>query len=235
MQAKKSKKVDPNMATCKFCGKEFKQEKTLAAHLCPKKKRFAEKDTIGARLGFRVYQKFYELTMRTTKPKSVEDFIDSQYYMDFVKFGRYLVDRNPINADDFITFVIKNAVPLKDWTTDKVYSVYMKEYIQREPAQGALERTILEMDNWAKTNQEPITDFFRKVGTIEAVFLIQCGKLSPWVLYLAESADELWDRTNIEQTNMIQSCIDIEWWQKKFIANQDDVRFVRTILDSSGF
>ena len=235
MQAKKSKKADPNLAACKFCGKEFKQEKTLAAHLCPKKKRFAEKDTIGARLGFRVFQRFYEMTMKSNKPKTVEDFIDSSYYLDFVKFGRYLVDRNPINADDFITFVIKNAVPLKDWTTDKVYTVYMKEYIQKEPAQSALERTILEMDTWSKANGHPITEFFNEIGSIEAVFLIQCGKLSPWVLYLANSADNLWNRTTDEQTVMIQKCIDLEWWQKKFVANQDDVRFVRTILHESGF
>ncbi|QCG76100.1 hypothetical protein MIJ3_00060 [Pseudomonas phage vB_PaeM_MIJ3] len=230
MQASKKNKKATSMAKCEFCSKEFKSERTIAAHLCVKKKRFAEKDTVGSRLGFRVFQRFYELTTSSKTPKSFREFIDSKFYIDFVKFGRHLIDINPINTDEYIDFIIKNAIPLSDWKKDYVYVRYLKEYTQKEPAQKALERTIIEMGTWCTENNVDIVDFFEKVNTVEAVYLIKSGKLSPWVLYLASSSDKLWVRINEEQEKFIQTAVDFDWWQKKFIANKDDVDFIVSVL-----
>ena len=74
--------------TCKWCGKNFKSERTLGVHMCVKKRRFADKEMTHVRLGYRVFQMFYELNTAASKSKSIEDFITSQYYEGFVKFGR---------------------------------------------------------------------------------------------------------------------------------------------------
>lgn len=219
---------------CKFCEKGFGSEKTLAVHMCVKKKRWAERDMIGARLGFRVFQRFYELTTNSKKPKSQEDFIDSKFYSDFVRFGRYLVELNPINADAFIDFVIRNGVKLKEWTADFVYDSFLEDFMKSEGPEMALERTILEMQEWANENKKQFSDFFKEVNANEATFLIRAGRISPWVLYLAPSADELFARLSPEQGKIINSVIDPSRWQARFMLKKDDVKFVTELLEEAG-
>lgn len=222
--------INPRTHKCKFCKKAFSSEKTLASHMCLKKKRWADKDTIGARLGFRVFQRFYEITTNSKKPKSQMDFLESKYYLAFVKFGRYLVELDPINPENFITFVIEHGVKLKDWTKAYVYDMYLEQLIGREPVEKALERTILTMEQWAKENNDTYDNFFMAVNTNEATFMIRNGKISPWVLYLSDSADKLLTRMNEEQGRIISEVIDSKKWHIKFMTRKEDLNFVKSIL-----
>ncbi len=74
--------------TCKWCEKSFRTERTLSAHMCPRKRRWADKDMTHVRLAHRTFQIFYEINTNSTKSKTQEDFIRSEYYEGFTKFGR---------------------------------------------------------------------------------------------------------------------------------------------------
>jgi hypothetical protein len=202
--------------------------------MCPKKRRYADRDSIGSRLGFRVFQRFFELTTTAKNPKSFEDFIDSQYYTAFVKFGRHLAELNPINTDNFVDFVIKNSVKLKDWQKDYVYETYLVELMKKEPPERALERTMLFFTEWAEESGNNFNDFFRSATTQEAVYYLKTGKISPWVLYLAPSADGLMDRFNEEQYAMIEPIINPGIWTSRITKNQEDVKFIKTVLNEAG-
>lgn len=219
---------------CRFCQKEFTRESTLAAHLCVKKKRWNDRLTVGARLGLVVFQRFYALTTRSSKPKSDEDFINSKYYADFVKFGRHLVALDPINIDTYIDYVIKNGVKLNDWTKDYVYDSYLESLMKTESVDSAVSRTILEMQDWCEKNEIELQHYFKKIPSVEATFKIRSGKISPWVLYLADSADHLFSRLSEEQGKIIESAIDSRKWQVKFLTNKDDVEFVQNLLREAG-
>ena len=58
--------------TCKWCEKSFRSERTLSAHMCVKKRRFADKDLTHVRLGYRVFQMFYELNTTASKSKTAD-------------------------------------------------------------------------------------------------------------------------------------------------------------------
>ena len=219
---------------CPFCEKGFSTEKTLASHMCVKKRRYADRKTPGARLGFRVFQRFFEITTRSRNIKTEIEFIKSQYYSDFVKFGRHLVSLNPLAPDQFIDFVIENGVKLKEWTSPHVYETFLQEYIKREPAERAVERTIIEMDKWAQLHEVHYNKFFSGVSEVEATFLIRSGKISPWVLYLSDSANELLERLNREQGTIIESAINPTEWHKIFSKHEDDVKFVKSIIAKAG-
>ena len=219
---------------CKFCKKGFSSERTLANHMCKNKKRFADKDTAQSRLGFRVFQRFFELTTHSKKPKTFEDFISSSYYIGFIKFGRHLTQIEPIDTELFVDFVIKNGVKLKDWDKDHVYDAFVDDFVKREPVEKALERSVLFMDKWTQDKNVPLKDFFREITTNEAVYVINLGKVSPWVIFLAESAAELLNEFNDEQFGIIESKIDPKFWQKKLTNNAADVTFAKEILESSG-
>lgn len=219
---------------CKFCKKGFSTERTLANHMCKNKKRFADKDTTQSRLGFRVFQRFFELTTHSKKPKTFEDFISSTYYIGFVKFGRHLISIDPIDTELFVDFVIKNGVKLNDWDKDFVYDAFVDDFVKREPVEKALERSVIFMDKWTQSKDLDLKNFFREITTNEAVYVIKLGKISPWVLFLADSASDLLGEFNDEQFGIIESKIDPKFWQKKMTNNKDDVAFAKEVLGASG-
>jgi hypothetical protein len=219
---------------CKFCKKAFSSERTLASHMCVKKKRWADKDNIASRLGLRVFQEFYYRTTSAKKYKTLEDFIDNRFYIDFVKFGRYLVELDPIDSDDFVTYLIENGVKLRDWKEAYVYACYLEEKMKSEPVYRAVERSLATMENWAKENSDIYSNFFKKANINEVVYFIRSGKISPWVFYLAPSADRIMSNLNEDNIKIIEQIIDPIKWQVIFMSRREDTERVRETLLEAG-
>jgi hypothetical protein len=219
---------------CRFCGSKFHKESTLTTHMCVKKRRHADANLAGTRFGFRTFQKFYEITMNSKKPKTSQEFIDSPYYIDFVKFGNHLATLKPIYPDQFIEFVIMNSVKLKDWTKDFVYDTYIDDLVKKEPAATATDRTITCIMEWCEKNYIPFSDFFFSISANEAAYMIRTGRISPWVLYLCVSGDNLIGRFTEDHNPMIGSIIDAGFWMKKFKKSDDDVNYIKNLLEQAG-
>lgn len=220
---------------CKFCKKKFHKETTLTTHMCVKKRRYMDIESAGSRLGFRSFRRFYEITMRATKkPKSVDDFINSPYYIDFVKFGNHLAILKPIYIEQYIDYVLLNGVNLKDWTKDFVYEIYITDLVKKEPAVSGAERTITEIIKWSEANNTDFVDFFSSISSNEAAYIIKMGRISPWVLYLASSGGNLMARFNEDHANMVAGIIDAGFWMKKFKKAPDDVAYIKSLLEQAG-
>lgn len=230
-QSKKSLESD---LTCKWCEKSFRTERTLSAHMCPRKRRWADKDMTHVRLGYRVFQMFYELNTATSKPKSMEDFIRSQYYEGFTKFGRSCIRNEYLEPEKFAEWLIKHGKKLADWTKDKMYDEFLLEYVKKETGLRALERNVLYLTEWAEDNQASWTEYFKIVSTPRAVHDIRSAKISPWMLYLSESGDQLLTRFSDEQIKMIQHIIDAKFWMSVFAKNPEQVQAVRDTCDAAG-
>ena len=95
--------------TCKWCDKSFRTERTLSAHMCPRKRRWADRDMTHVRLAYRTFQMFYEMNTNSTKPKTMEDFIRSQYYEGFTKFGRSCIRNEYMDPEKFAEWLIRNG------------------------------------------------------------------------------------------------------------------------------
>jgi hypothetical protein len=231
-QAAKSEK--PIKFSCEFCKKEFARESTLAVHLCANKQRWLQRDEKYVKVGFMVYKKFYDLNYRNAKPRTYDDFMGSSHYTSFVKFGRYLLDINAINPESFIEFLLRAQVPIKNWEAAFVYEQYIRELNKREPADSAFERNVLLMEQWAKDSGEAWSDFFRKVNPNVATKWIIGGRVSPWVLYAAESSPLLFARLSDEQLKMIEQSVDPRFWTRKFEQQPDDFKFIKEVLKDAG-
>lgn len=218
---------------CKYCGKKFHKENTLSAHMCVKKRRYMEKDTQASRFGLRTFQRFYDLTMASKKVKTVDDFIDSPYYIDFAKFGNHLANLRPVYPEQFIDFVIKGGVKLKDWTKDYVYETYIEDLVKKEPPVSATERTIAEIISWSEKNNTNFEDFFKLISPNEAAYMIKTGRISPWVLYLADSGEILQNKFNEDHAKIIGDIIDPGFWMRKFKQNDLDVTYIRSVLEQA--
>ena len=131
--------------------------------MCVKKRRFADKDLTHVRLGYRVFQMFYELNTTASKSKTAEDFIRSSYYEGFVKFGRSCIVNEYLQPEKFAEWLIKEGKKLADWGKDKLYDEYLMVYVKKEPGLKALERSIIYLTKWAEENNDDWTNYFANV------------------------------------------------------------------------
>jgi hypothetical protein len=229
---KKQKAAEPTFA-CGFCNKEFKRENSLAVHMCPQKMRNSSKDDKNSRMAFRIWLRYYEVSMRQTN-KTWDDFIRSQFYNDFLKIGKHINEINAVNTPQFIDFLIRSGIPLTKWTHQAVYETYIRELTKKETPDAAIERCISLMQQWAGSTGEHWADFFRKVAPAQATLWIKSGRLSPWVIYLSGSSAELFDRMSPEQLGMVRGYLDPSFWSIKIDRHKDEADFFRQVLDEAG-
>ena len=220
--------------TCKWCDKSFRTERTLAAHMCPRKRRWADRDMTHVRLAYRTFQMFYELNTNSSKPKTMEDFIRSQYYEGFTKFGRSCIRNEYMDPEKFAEWLIRNGKKLQDWNKDKMYNDYLLEFVKKEPGMRALERTITYFATWAAENDTDFNEYFRTVSTPRAVHDIRSARVSPWVIHLSESGVELLARMSNEQVEMIKPLIDTKFWVNVFMKSKEETDEVEAMCTQAG-
>ena len=233
-ESSRVRQKEKSMFECKFCGKSFKREKTLIAHMCEQKRRFTNKDSKYVRLGFLAYNRFYEISQRGTKQRTYEDFSKSNYYTAFTKFGKYIIEVNAIDPEKFIDFVITSGVKLDKWCSDTVYETYIRELNKKETAERAVERGILLMQQWGMENDRPFNVFFREISKPRAIHWIKSGRISPWIIFNSMSGTELLNSFNDHELNLINEYLEPTFWTRKFEVRKDDVIFVKEILEKAG-
>lgn len=219
---------------CKWCSKSFRQEKTLLVHMCPKKRRWADREMSHVRLGLRTFQMFYEITTFTKNTKTMEEFIRSQYYEGFTKFGRACQANEYLNPTKYAEWLITKSKKLSDWPKDKMYTEFLKEYVRKEPGIRALERNIIYLSEWEQESGVLWSDYFRQVSTPRAIYDIKAAKISPWLIYLSDSGIELLNRFSDEQITMINPFIDAKFWMSVFNGNKEDTRIVKETCAAAG-
>jgi hypothetical protein len=215
---------------CNHCGKDFTKEKTLAVHLCEPKRRYLSKDEKHVQLALLTYQRFYEISQKTSKKKSFEEFMSSPYYNAFVKFGSFISNTMPIFPERFIDFVIKSGVKLDHWCRDELYDTYVEELIRIEPADGAIQRSIQTMMDWADNKSAQWTHYFRYANLNRVTHDIKEGKISPWMLLNSKTGKEMLQKLNDEQLEIVSQNIDPQFWMSKFKKQPADVELVKDVI-----
>ena len=198
--------------------------------MCVKKQRYNDKDRPYFRTSFRAFQMFYSITTRSKNEKTVEEFISSSLYISFVKFGEYLNQLRPLYPEMFIEYVIRNTIPIQNWTTQAVLDAYIVHMLSKEPSMSAVERTIVEFEEWAKDNNTSMSDFYSSVLLTEFVYLLNTGKISPWVLYLSDNADVLWNRLDNQTFGLIKNVADPQVWNAIISKDKDAAKIIRDVL-----
>ena len=213
--------------TCEYCKKSFQKESTLLAHSCEKKRRWQAKDNQEVLVGFASYDLFYRIEMQS-KPKEYKDFVDSQYYTAFVKFGAYCLNTKVIDQEQFTRWLIKNKVKLKDWPTDKMYLLFVQDHCKRESVERALERFV---------EHASATDYFDTFWESANGYLIadwvEMGKISPWLLISSNRAQTALETMPAECMTRIANCIDADYWGKKRQMNPHDAHFIGEMIDGN--
>jgi hypothetical protein len=215
---------------CEHCGKLFAKEKTLVIHICEQKRRYLSRDERHVQAGLLTYQRFYELTQKSKASKTFEEFASSPYYTAFVKFGSFMINTAPIYPERFIDYVIKSGVKLDHWCRDELYDSYIRELIKIEPADGAIQRTIKTMMDWADTSSAQWEHYFQYVNLNRATHDIKEGLISPWLLLNTKSGKELLKRMNDEQLEIVGPIIDPQFWIRRFKTLPADLELIKDVV-----
>ena len=215
---------------CEHCSKLFAKEKTLVIHICEQKRRHLSRDERHVQAGLLTYQRFYELTQKSKATKTFEEFASSPYYTAFVKFGSFMINTAPIYPERFIDYVIKSGVKLDHWCRDELYDSYIRELIKIEPADGAIQRTIKTMMEWADTNSAPWEHYFQYVNLNRATHDIKEGLISPWLILNTKSGKDLLHRMNDEQLEIVGPVVDPQFWIRRFKSLPADVELIKDVV-----
>ena len=225
----KKKSMDLNYK-CEHCGKLFAKEKTLVVHVCEQKRRHLSKNEKHVQMGLMTYQKFYEIAQKGKAQKTFDEFASSSYYTAFVKFGSFMVNTAPIYPEKFIEFVIKSGVKLDHWCRDELYDTYIKELIKIEPADGAIQRSIQTMMEWAEKNNSPWEHYFAYVNLNRATHDIKEGLISPWIILNTKEGKEMLRKMNDEQLEIVGPVVDPQYWMRRFKSLPADTELVKDVV-----
>ena len=223
--------------TCKYCDKEFRKESTLSVHQCETKRRWQQEKESWVQLGLKAYLRFFEVTQGSAKLKSYEDFVRSPYYSAFVKFGAYCQQIRCINFSNYLDWLLKNNKKLDHWTSDKLYSEWLPNYLRHEAVQDALERALKEMELYAEAHPDlknGFTDYFRYGNANRICHHITTGRISPWIIFNCTSGVEFLESLSEEQVMIIMPWIDPDYWARKFKDYMADTEWTKEILKAAG-
>jgi hypothetical protein len=215
---------------CEYCGKLFAKEKTLFVHICEQKRRHLSKSEKHVQMGLLTFQKFYDYAQKGKAPKTFDDFASSPYYTAFVKFGSFMVNTAPIYPERFIDFVVTSNVKLDHWCRDELYDQYLIELIKKEPADGAIQRGIQTMMDWAEKNSAPWEHYFKYVNLNRATHDIKEGLISPWLLLNTRAGKEMLQRMNDEQLAIVGPIIDPQYWSRRFKSLPADIELIKDVV-----
>lgn len=219
---------------CEYCGNGYMREKTLAAHMCEKKRRWLQKDEKRVRHGFYAFQRFYKLSAGSKNEKTYADFVGSPYYNAFVKFGSFISNVRPLYPERYIDYVVTSGVKLDHWCREEMYEKYALELILKEDVTTALERSVQTMMEWAEDQDSaPWNHYFKYVSLNRAVWHIKDGKISPWLILNCASGKEMLSKFNDEQLEMVYHVINPEHWALRFKRQYKDVELVKEIAKES--
>jgi uroporphyrinogen-III decarboxylase len=140
------------------------------------------------------------------------------------------VNTAPIYPERFIDFVIKSGVKLDHWCRDELYDTYLIDLIKKEPADGAIQRSIKTMMEWADGNSAQWEHYFAYVNLNRAAHDIKEGLISPWLLLNTKSGKEMLQRMNDEQLEIVGPIIDPQFWMRRFKSLPADIELVKDII-----
>ena len=222
---------------CEFCDRVFRRESSLEVHLCEPKRRWRERNERGVELGLQAYLRFYETQQGSSRLRGWEDFVTSQYYRAFVKFGRYCVSIRAVNPRQLLDWLLHTNKKIDHWCRDALYEEYLHWWLPRESAADALERGMREIAEYVESIPDlrnGIADYFRFGNPNRVCYHITTGRVSPWLVYNCDSGVEFLDNLSNEHTGMILPWIDPDIWQRKFRDFPADQEWCRHVLKTAG-
>ncbi len=219
---------------CRYCQKDFARETTLASHMCEPKRRVLAQNDKQNRIAYQSWLLFRRLSIANIKnDKSYEEFAANRYYTGFMKLAKHIIDLGIEDPEGFVRYVVMNSVPMHKWQAAIVYESYVKDRTKKETVERAIERSVLNMKDWAERTGQNWEEYFLKVSTPEAVQDIRMGRISPWCTFATDQGSRLIDRLEPGQIQQLVEYIEPQSWRAKVKRHQQDATWVQHVFNEA--
>lgn len=225
----------PKQHSCKYCFRSFVKESTLLAHMCEQKRRWEQRSDKHVQLGLQAYLVFFNETQGPSLNKGYKDFVESNYYNAFIKFGRFLLDYKVVNTKKYIDYIIKSKFKLDHWCKEQYYVDWLGPYLKTEHWEDALTRSLVTMEKWADSSNVGISTYFFANSKGKIVQDIINGRISSWVIFNTDTGREMLGKLNEEQLTLVYEYIDPDYWRQYFIKFNRESKIVKDTLKEVGF
>lgn len=231
---KKAPKTKVNYK-CTYCKRKFSTERGMGNHRCKIRMRLDEVKSTEGRMAFFAFHYYFKMTTNSNaREKTIDDFIRSQLYTEFLKFGTYIAENKIPRYEEYIKYLHKYSVPIRDWSNDKVYCIYAKTITMRESMESAVERTFSTMTSWAKQHNTKWFDYFRLENKYRIIQHVKMGKISPWVIYNSSSGEDFINRLDRRDLDEIYDLINPTYWGTQFKRYSVHALAARNTLKEAG-
>lgn len=219
---------------CKYCNKDFVKETTLMAHMCEKKRRYLAKDDKQNRIAYQSWLLWRRLSMANVKhDKPYDDFMNNSLFTGFMKLAKHMIDLNLEKPEEFVKFIVLHSVKMHDWTKIFVHESFVQEKLKNETVDRAIERSLLNMKEWAEKSGYNWQEYFARVSTVEAVQDIKMGRLSPWCTFATDQGSRLIDRLEPGQVQALIDFLNPQSWKVKVKRQQEDADWVQEVFNKA--
>jgi len=219
---------------CKYCSKDFARENTLMSHMCEQKRRMICKDDKQNRIAYQswlIFRRISIANVKTDKPYS--DFATNTYFIGFMKLSKYMIDLNMSDTEDFVRYLIKNSIKMRDWTKTFVLDEYVKQKLRTETADRAIERTILHIQEWSESVNKDWREYFKTVPPAQFVHDFKLGRLSPWCLFATDQGSRLVDRLEPGQVEDLVKFVEPQSWRARMLRDPAERDWVQKVFNEA--
>jgi hypothetical protein len=188
----------------------------------------------GNRIGHGAYYEFYKAHYPNKKNTEYTDFIKSNYYSAFVKFGNYCCNLNIQSAVPYVRWLLENKVGIDSWCVDSNYGKFLIQWLRLQHYQDAITRTYAVLEIIGKELNLLPQDVLRYANVNTILARIVAGEITPWILWKTEVGQEFLTRLDEKQAEYVLEYIAPEQWQIKFKRDPETAEAAIKLMNELG-
>lgn len=158
---------------CQFCNKDFKTQTGFDKHMCLKKSRYVNFNTL-AYYVWKSWNKLVKIKISNDEEKNKLRFINSNEYKVFEKFAGYLNEINPCDCYDYLEYLVKHNILPNKWCSSDYFHKWVIDYDSREDKNLG----ILRSKKYIENNGLDINT----ISESRLFNLLWNGRISPWYI-----------------------------------------------------
>lgn len=218
---------------CKFCNKRYLKEAQLKKHTCELKERdeFVRTDKRG-RFSFTVYKTW--IKARGYQKPTRDTFIESRYYNSILKFADFYYETMLPDVEDYVDFMVEDSLLPPMWTNSTVYEHYLVAFDDRVRPLKQAEISFKYLDILARSLECEVDEVFDYIYVNELAKLIQCRRLSPWVLLVSKRFLRYLAECDPDELPVLETMVSDNVWAPKFKAWPKSLVTIRKLTKEFG-
>lgn len=219
--------------SCHFCNKRFKSELLFMKHECKEKRRRMELQTPLGQAAFGYYNEWFRLRKFSTQSSSA--FLESKYYLQFMRFAKKVQDANIANPNKFIQLMVEaENLPPAIWVTPGAYNIYQEWVVGKADPLEMVAESISYLQDISTKEEAPIETIFTHLGTQRIISLVRQNRLSPWFLFCSKKFGEALHSMPPDERKSFGNVINASFWAEKFKKNKSVVEDIKLIITGIG-